>query len=341
MKKSKIILVVLTVIVMTFLTGCKSSSNEKTVWRFGHEEVNGSVMDEYALEFKRIIEEKTDGEIEVDIFRTGEIGGAIDYMEFLKGGLLDFAMINPGSSGTTIPENNVFYLHYILPQNEEAIKEILHTSEAMELLNEVNEKNGVKVLDWIMEGYQIWTTNNEVRKPEDFKGVSIRTLSSPITIDCYKAYGANPTPMSYTEVYSGLQLGQIDAQVNPIFAIEEMAFYEVQDYLINAKQDVFIAAATANPDFYNSLDPKLKNLIDETVEELNDYIFEIQKNLAEERIAKIESVSDINIIELNDEEIEKFKEKSIAVKEDFRKNTSDEGREILRLLEIESEKVEN
>ncbi|MFP3428076.1 TRAP transporter substrate-binding protein DctP, partial [Pseudoalteromonas sp. SIMBA_162] len=75
-------------------------------------------------------------------------------------------------------------------------------------------------------------------------------------------YGANPTPMPYSEVYSGLQLGQIDGQVNPVFAIQEMSFYEVQDYMIQAKQAQFITTLVASSDFYSGLDDEQQQMLD-------------------------------------------------------------------------------
>ena len=78
-------------------------------------------------------------------------------------------------------------------------------------------------------------------------------MSSKLLVEDYKAYGASPTPMSYGEVYSGLQMGLIDAQVNPIFAIYSMKFYEVQDYCTQLKSEPFIGIPTVNKMFFDGL----------------------------------------------------------------------------------------
>jgi TRAP-type C4-dicarboxylate transport system substrate-binding protein len=72
-------------------------------------------------------------------------------------------------------------------------------------------------------------------------------------VEDYKAYGASPTPMSYGEVYSGLQMGLIDAQVNPLFAIYSMKFFEVQDYATQLKSEPFLGIPTVNQAFFESL----------------------------------------------------------------------------------------
>lgn len=323
------------------LSGCAgiTEAQEQTVWRFGHEEVAGAVMDEYAYEFKRLVEEKSNGEIKVEVYRANEIGGVTDYLEFVQGGLLDFAIVNPGTSATTIPENNIFYNHFLLPADDRELQDFLNNSEGVQMLNKVNEEHEMKVLDWFYEGFNTWTANHAIRKPEDFDGVRIRTMASPLIVKSYEAYGANPTPMPYMEVYSGLQLKQIDAQVNPMFAIQEMGFYEVQETIINAKQDSFVASLVANKEQYEDFDQGTKDMLDEIIPELNEFIFQTQKRLNEERLEIIKENSDIEVIELTDEEREAFREASQPVREVFRNSVGERGNEILDVFEKELEEL--
>lgn len=341
MKKRILSLILLLTFTIIIASGCSSSmpASEQTVWRFGHEEVVGAIQDIYALEFKRLVEKRTNGEITVEIYRTGEIGGVMDYLEFQQGGLLQFSIVNPGTSSTTVPENNVFYNHFLLPEEDDDIKELLRTSEAITMLNEINEENELKVLDWFYEGFNAWTADKPIKSPEDFRGVSIRTMASPLIVSSYQAYKANPTPMPYMEVYTGLQLKQIDAQVNPVFAIQEMGFYEVQDYLIQARQDGFVAALVTNPDFFNSLEPEMQQMVEKIALELNDFVFEVQDELNKERLDMIRASSDIEIIELTTEEREVFREASIPAREVFKKSVGDKGREILKIIEEDSQRI--
>lgn len=341
MKNKKIFLTLILALIIVIATGCGGAEDpeEQTVWRFGHEETVGAIQDIYAHEFKRLVEERTNGEIEVEIYRTGEIGGVMDYLEFQQGGLLDFSIVNPGTSSTTVPENNVFYNHFLLPEEDEQMQELLRTSEAIEMLNEINEENELKVLDWFYEGWNAWTADTPIRSPEDFRGISIRTMASPLIVASYQAYNANPTPMPYMEVYTGLQLNQIDAQVNPVFAIQEMGFYEVQDYLINARQDGFVAALVTNPDFFEGLDPEMQEMMHEIAYELNDYITEVQAEVNQERLEMIKEASDIEIIELTPEERDVFREASSPAREVFRKSVGDKGKEILEIIREDSARI--
>ena len=341
--KNKLILLILLVISMTVLSGCGGVAlgDDVTVWRFGHEETPGSIQDIYSFEFKRLVEERSGGDIQVEIYRAGEIGEVTDYLEFTQGGLLEFCILNPGTTATTIPENNIFYNHFLMPEDKEDIKELLRTSEAIDMLNELNLENDLMVLDWFYEGFNAWTADKEIRSPEDFRGVKIRTMASPLIVSSYQAYGANPTPLSYTEVYSGLQLKQSDAQVNPLFAIEEMKFYEVQNNLIQAKQDGFFASLAANPTFYEELDPQTREMLDEVVLELNDFIIDKQEEVNDERLEKIKANSDITITELTEEEREVFRQAAQPVRDEFLDSVGEKGAEILRIMEEDSLRIIN
>ncbi len=335
----------ITYIILLFLTtllmvGCKGKDNNKEVvtWRFGHEETPGSIQDQYASKFKELVEKESHGRIKVEIYRYGEIGEMVDYLEFTEGGLLDFCILNPGTTGTTIPENNVFYNHFLMPEDTEDLKKYLKESEGIKKLNKLNEEKNLYVLDWFCEGFNAWTADKNIQEPDDFKGVKIRTMPSPLIVSSYKAYGANPTPVSYSEVYSGLQLKQIDAQVNPIFSIEEMKFYEVQDYLIQAKQDAFFASLNTSPEFYKSLDSDTKKMLKKVVNYMHDYIIDKQEVINQERLDKIKSVSDIEVVELTEEQREKFRQASLPVRKEFLKSVGSEGKEILETIEKETEK---
>ncbi len=337
MYKKLLSLALLLTLAILLTSGCTTGkeTEEKVVWRIGHEEVAGGIQDLYCYEFKRLVEEKTEGKVQVEIYRAGEIGGVTDYLEFLQGGLLNFAILNPGTTSTTVPENNIFYNHFLLPEEEDDIQLFLRNSKAIEKLNEVNLQHEMKVLDWFFEGHNAWTTNRLVRSPQDFKGIRIRTMGSPLIVASYQAYNANPTPMPYMEVYSGLQLKQIDAQVNPVFAIQEMGFYEVQDYLIIGKQDGFFAATVTNPEFYEALDQETKEILTEIIYDLNDFIFKKQRQLNEERLEMIREASDIEIVELTPEERDVFREAAQAAREVFKGSVGEEGLEILRMVEEE------
>ncbi len=262
-------------------------SGAKQVWRFAIEEAEGSVQHEYALKFKELIETRTAGEIEVEIYPYGTLGTSTHITEQLNMGIIEFAMASPGSLGKFIPELQVFLLHFLFSEDDAVNKRVLSNPELLSTFDGLYAEKGLTLLSIYPEGEMVWTTNKEIRRPEDFQGVKMRVMTSPILLAAYDAYGASATPMPYSEVYSALQLNMIDGQVNPVFAIERQKFYEVTTWMIFPKHAQFITTCAANQKFFNSLSDAKRRIVLDTIADLNDYIFDVQTRFQTERLKTI------------------------------------------------------
>lgn len=322
------------VLPMALGAGCGRRESTSEQWRFAIEETAGSVQDAYAREFARRIEERTGGEVQVTIYPYGALGTSDEITEQLHAGILQFAMASPGHLGTLIPEVQVFLLHFVLSDDEEVNKRALADPELLATFDRLYARKGFKLLSFFSEGWQVWTTRVPVRKPEDFRGVKFRVMTSPLLLAAYEAYGASPTPLPYSEVYSALQLNMIDGQVNPIFAIQEMSFYEVTDYLVFAHQAPFITSAVASRRFYESLSPERRRLLDEVVRELDGYVFDVERRFNAERLDIIrERKPGIHVLRLTPEERARFRRASEPVRQRFVELAPGDGQQVLDLLE--------
>lgn len=319
-----------------------STAAKAETWKFALEEIKGSVQDAYAQKFKELVEERTNGEVTVQVYPYGTLGTSQDLTELTANGTLQFTFASPGHLATMVPAMGVFNLPYILSQDNAVNKKVLTEGETVYsmLAPELEEKN-LQLITMFPEGEMVWTSNKEIRSPEDFEGFKMRVMTSPILTEAYRSMGASPTPMPYGEVYGGLQLKQIDGQVNPVFAIEEMKFYEVQDYMIWAGQQQFTTSVVANKDFYEGLSDERRQMLDSVVAELADYIFELQENYAQERLDKIKQAKpEIKMIELTPEERARFKEASMAARDTFIEMTGEEGKKVLNALQQEIQQTE-
>ncbi len=260
----------------------------------------------------------------------------------LQNGGLEFAIISPGNTGSIVPENQLFSLHFLFTEDMDKNKEIFETSKALnELLTAKYLEKNIKVLSYWTEGTMEWTSNKPVNTPDKWKGLKMRTMPSPMIVASYEAYGANPTPVPYLEVYSGLQLGMLDGQENPLFAIEEMKFTEVQDYLTLGGSSLYVTTTSVNPDFFDGLPEDIQQMILDTVEELRDESFEIQERLNGQALDKIlENTPDVNVVELTEEEREAFKEASKSAYKKYVEMVGADGEKILNLLMEEVAEIE-
>ncbi|MEH6566991.1 MAG: TRAP transporter substrate-binding protein DctP [Halopseudomonas sp.] len=312
---------------------------EPETWGFALEEIEGSVQYEYGAKFAELINEKTDGQVEVKLYPYGQLGGLTDIYDQVQSGAVQFAF-GSGFLGGTVPESQLFSLNFVLTDNEKTNAEILNAPEFRQnedLVASFRERD-LQPLAIVPEGWQVWSANKAIRTPDDFSGLAIRTMDNRLLRETYSAYGADPTTMEYGELFSGMQLGQLDGNIQPVFAHQEMDFYKVQDYLIFANQAQFIATFMANSGWYDSLSQDRKHVIEEAVTELVPYIHDVQTRLNTERLDIITENSDIELIYLTPEERDAFRERSLPVRDVFSEMVGERG---TRLMNTLIEQVEN
>ncbi|MCV0429454.1 MAG: TRAP transporter substrate-binding protein DctP, partial [Roseibium sp.] len=273
-------------------------------WKFAIEEIPGSIMDAYAQEFKKRIETATNGDVTVTVYPMGTLGTPTQTVEQAADNVIQFTNVSIGNLGTIVPESQVFLLPYLLPSDPAAISDILSSSETIYgPLNEDFRTRGLEVLTMYSEGPQVWTTNREIRSPEDFSNFKMRVMVSPILLETYKNMCASPTPLPFGEVFGALQLGAVDGQVNPIPTIEEMKFYEVTSHLIWAGEQELVTTVVAGSDWFETLSPDRQKLVRGTMADMTGFIDGVVSDFNQNRLDIIrESKPDIGIVVLTEDE---------------------------------------
>jgi len=303
-------------------------------WQVALEEIEGSMQDAYARKFVETIEADSGGQIRCKILPYGELGTSGDITRLLQNGDLQFAFQSPGHLGSVIPEVQVFSIHYLFPTDSKQLETMLRRGPHIKrVLGKYYRRNRLELLSIIEEGWQIWTANKAIRTPADFKGVTFRVMSSPLLITAYRLYGAYAITVPYSQIYDDLSLGRIDAETQPFFAIQEMKFYEVQDYMINARQLPFIATFVANRDFMDGQPAEVRGMIDKAVSSANAYIFDLEARLNAERHKMImQTKPGMHYIELTEEEIDAFRKKAAPLQEKYLEMGGEGAREVLEAV---------
>lgn len=303
-------------------------------WKFAIEEIPGSIMDTYAQEFKKLIENKTNGDVTVKIYPLGSLGTPTELVEHVADGVVQFTNVSVGNLGTIVPESQLFMLPYTLPSDNKATSKFLSSSNTIyNQLSQDFESKGLKLHTMYSEGEQVWTTNRPVRNPDEFDNFKMRVMVSPILLRAYEDLGASPTPLPFGEVYGALQLKQVDGQVNPAATIEEMKFYEVTDYLIWAGEQQHLTTVMSGTYWYDNQSAERKQLIRDTLAELDGYIYEVVERFNKEKLEKIKAAKpEINLIHLTAAEREVFQQRSIATRSAYTKIAGERGEELLTSL---------
>ena len=238
-----------------------------TAFNDGHYLVNGYEA------FEEYVEKESGGRIQVDIFANSSlVTGDVDGMDLVSSnsiqlGNSDFTLIGTIANDKRWESTSIPYYYGGDP---EKLYDIIDNSEAWQkLYDETAEKTNIKVVG-LVNGGSVSVSNNKrsIEKLEDFKGLRIRTPESAPYTAPIAAWGGNPTPMAFGEIYTSLQQGVIDGVMTGKSTIAEFKFTDLCKYHIDA--DVFLLAYgfAMNNDFYNSLDAEAQQIVDGGIEVL-------------------------------------------------------------------------
>jgi tripartite ATP-independent transporter DctP family solute receptor len=205
-----------------------------TVIKFAHvdpEEVFHSKKGAAARAFKDIVESETSGQIEVNLFPAGQLGGERELIESTKLGTIQMCMVSGAIAGQFKPAM-VLDIPYLFSSAPVAW-EVLDGPFGDDLSAAILKTTGVRNLAFGETGFRNFTNSKRaIKSPADMVGLKFRVMETPLYITMVKALGASPTPIAWPEVYTSLQQGVVDGQENPVGVIYNNKLYEVQKYLI-------------------------------------------------------------------------------------------------------------
>ncbi|WBU58830.1 TRAP transporter substrate-binding protein [Paracoccus albus] len=306
-------------------------------WRYAFEEALEEVQGIYAQKFKEEVEANSDHEVQ--LFPFGTLGESADIMEQAQSGILQFVDQSPGFTGALIPEAQVFFVPYLLPQDQEQLFSFFRESKAInELFPPLYADQGLELLTMFPEGEVMMTTQEAVASPEDLNEVKFRVMTNPLIVESYQAFGATPTPLPWGEVYGAMQTGIVQGQENPAFFIESTKMYEVSEHITRAGHNNFTTAVMANKEFYDGLSDEDKQVVDNAAQAAFDYILDYQDGLTEESLAKIqEAKPDMTITTLTEEQRQPFRETAAAVEAKFLEIGGEQAQAILDQMKADLE----
>lgn len=334
MKKTrKIALLLISVLILNiYLVGCsggdsKTSDNqqansEKVIEiNYGHGFMPETPHHKAALKFKEEVEAATNGRVKVNLFPSGQLGSAREMFEGLQMGTQEMALVPTARISGFAPELQLFDLPFLFPTREIAY-DLMDGEVGTELLN-ILEKQKIKGVAFYEDGFKHFTANKEIRTPNDFKGVKFRTMESPIIMAQFKALGANPVPIDFSELYNSLQLGVVEGQENPLVTIENMKFYEVQKYLMLSEHAYLGHVLIFSSDWFNKLPEDIQEILVTKGREIAKWQ---RQAVQEEETKYLETIkaSGTKVIELTDAEREALKEVTLPVHQEYVKLFGDE-----------------
>ena len=266
MKKSLIIFLAFVLLFSLSLTGCNSSAptdseDDGTVYTIkvayvvAESHASHIVMNDV---FKKELEET--GRFKVELYPNGQLGGDRQAIESVGLGNIEMTMAGEAAISGFVPEFELVGLPYLFTSIDSA-RDAMDGDFGQEL-DKLLEAQDIVNLGWGEVGFRNITNNKaEITTPADLKGIKIRTMENPLHMAFFKGLGANPTPMAFTELFTALQQGTVDAQENPTALTYNSKFYEVQKFMSVSAHVYTAAPILVNKTFLESLPEDLRSTL--------------------------------------------------------------------------------
>ena len=236
---------------------------------YGNGAANGAAGDLWGIAFCEAVQRITGGKLTVSYFGNSQLGVDSELQQQMLAGDIDIVSCQPAQTTSFVPEVAVFDLPMVFAKyNAKAIDKALNDSSFTKLINDGYGAKGMICLGFLQGGtFRETTSNREIRTLNNFSGLKIRTMDSKYHLMFWRALGANPTPLAFTELYMSLQQGVVEAQENANDTNVSSQFFEVQKYLINTHHILYLNQFLMNKNKFDSLAPAYQQAIRQAVAE--------------------------------------------------------------------------
>lgn len=276
-------------LLMLVLSGCVEKEDDPVKasqvypWALATDSPKDTVTSLFANKFAEEVYRLSNGEMNIHVYENGTLGSDRELIESCIGGDIPFVIQNTAPQTNFMPELAIFDLPCAFSSLKE-LRERVDDEVFFDRISQIYEDYGFHLLGFGDQGFRIMTTNQNITSLSDFAGQKIRTMENSYHLAFWQALGANPTPMTFSEVYIGLQQGTIDAQENPYEVIVSAKLYEQQNYVVETNHLPHMLSLITNNDFYNQLNKEHQQIIDEAASIAQTYAREQADERIEDRL---------------------------------------------------------
>jgi TRAP-type transport system periplasmic protein len=294
--------------------------------RLGHVGFPGSLFDISGQKFAQEVNQALKGKVEVRVFHSSQLGSDEQMIKGIRVGAPEMQI--PSTVMSTVDQRfGVFEMPYLIVSRAH-IKKAAENPAVQKALFEPLPARGIRVLGVWENGFRHITNNvRPIVRPDDLKGIKLRVPGGVWRVKMFQAYGANPSPMPFAEVYSALQSGVMDGQENPFSQISSAKFHEVQKFLSLTGHVYTPAFLIVSEDFWKKLPKDQQDTIARIAAQTGDFARSEGDRLDRELMSKLAPP-----MKSNDPDKEAFIKASAGVYDEFGKQVSG-GAELIKTIQ--------
>lgn len=276
---------------------------------------DGSPLAMGMAKFAEIVKEKSGGKIKVQLFTNGVLGGDVQMISALQGGIVEMTVLNAGLL-SSLDDNFVMVDLPFQFDSPKVADAVMDGPVGKTLLDKLSAKGLVGLGYWELGFRQLTNSRRPIATVEDIAGLKIRVVQSPIYIDLFNTLGANAVPLPFPEVYTALESKTVDGQENPAPSILTAKLNEVQKYLTLSNHMYNPQAVLVGAKFWAKLNEDERKLIQDATLEARDYERRVSREQASKAVDELKAKG-MTVTELAPAEVEKFRAKIRPVVEKF------------------------
>ncbi len=270
-----------------FLAGFAAPLAEQTEIKFGPVGEPGSLFAASAEEFAKRANDKLGGKARVVVYGSSQLGGDKELLQKLKLGTVDIALPSTVMSSEA-DLFGVFEMPYLVKDRKHMQR--IEKEVFWKTLAPAAEAKGLKVIAVWENGYRhITNSKRPINKPADLQGIKLRVPEGKWRVKMFQTYGANPSPMKFSEVFTALQTGVMDGQENPFTQIYSAKFQEVQKFLSLTGHVYTPAYATVGAKKWASLPADVRKTLESVAKETQAFVYDTAAKAEDDLLAKLKS----------------------------------------------------
>lgn len=303
-----------------------NDAGEVLTLQLGHTLTASSERQISAEKFAELVDEKSNGQIKVEIFGQSQLGGEVKMVQALRTGSLALTITSQNTLENTVEEFAIFDLPYLFDSPQDAMK-VFNSDVGQQFLDMLPEHDIIG-LGWMTPTERNIFGNKPINTVKDLEALKVRVMEAPGYIQTYEHFKVQPTPMAYSEVYLGLEQGVVDAAVTSPDQFIMDKFVEVADYYNKTRIHQLPILLTMSKPIWDTLTEEQQEIIKESAKEMIDFNIEFNETYYDEYYDEMKELG----VEIVEPDIESFKKEAEGLYDSLINNVPN-GQELFDLIQ--------
>lgn len=248
--------------------------------------------------FAEQLAERSDGRMRLEVYHSEQLAKEVEAVRLIRAGVIDMTSTSSVLSNW-VEIAALCEMPFLLKDTTEMLR-LVQSAIGERIAREIREQVGLRVIGYLQAGARHLTSNRPIRHPDDLNGLILRVPNIPSFVTAWQACGAKPTPMAFSEVFTALQQGTVEAQENPLALIRAQGFAEVQDYINLTAHVISWTYPVIGEQQYQALPEDLRDIFDACARDMQVYANRIFRE-EQDRVRQELEATGVTFVEVDKE----------------------------------------